>query len=203
MSTERVTGVILAGGQSRRFGSDKASALLAGRPLLQWVVDAVQQSAPEILVVAAKGQALPPIDSAVPLRVTFDSYDASGPLAGMVTAFEETTTPIALVVSCDAPLLEPAVLRLLIERIGDSSAILPRVGGRLQPLVAVYRVADCMAPFRDCVEGGTLRILDAVGALEAVEIVDEADVRALDPELRSFRGVNTAEELARAAALLG
>ena len=57
--TETIAGLILAGGKSTRFGTDKAAAPLAGRPMLQWVVDALAGVCEEIVIVAALGQELP------------------------------------------------------------------------------------------------------------------------------------------------
>ncbi|MCC6267844.1 MAG: molybdenum cofactor guanylyltransferase [Dehalococcoidia bacterium] len=195
-------GVILAGGKSSRFGSDKASAILAGQPLLQWVIDAVQQVCVEVLIIAARGQSLPAVSCDVPLRVVRDRYLESGPLAGMVTAFEAAPEALCLVVSCDAPLIEPRLLRYLGEVAEGAMAVCPEAGGRAQPLVAVYRAADCLPAFREAVEGGERRVLRAMSSLGTVKLLPEDEVRRFDPGLRSFSGVNTPEELARAASLL-
>jgi molybdopterin-guanine dinucleotide biosynthesis protein A len=193
-----ITAVVLAGGKSRRFGSDKASALLAGRPMLQWVVDAVAEIAAEVVIVAAAGQAFPEVACSVPLRIVRDRDDGLGPLAGMVAGFEESKSDVCLVVSCDAPLLVPELLRYLIGRGGPEDAVvLPEVGGRWQPLVGVYRTERSLPAFRERVRSGERGVVSAIEALGNVVVVAEAEVKQRDPELRSFFGVNTAEEFAR------
>ena len=194
--------MVLAGGKSTRFGSDKASALLAGKPMLQWVLGAIEQVCGEVIVVAAQGQGLPEVASSAPLRVVRDRYEAAGPLAGMVTAFEDSPAAVCLVVSCDAPLLAPDLLRHLVERLGGAAAACPEVAGQLQPLVAAYRPAACRAPFRAAVERGDRGVLRALRELDGVVVLSEDEVRRFDPELRSFTGVNTPAELARAEALV-
>lgn len=194
--------MVLAGGKSTRFGSDKASALLAGKPMLQWVLSAIEQVCSEVIVVAAQGQVLPEVASDAPLRVVRDRYEAAGPLAGMVAAFEDPPADVCLVVSCDAPLLAPDLLRHLVERIGGAAAACPEVAGQLQPLVAAYRPAVCLAPFRAAVERGERGVLRALRELDGVVVLNEDEVRRFDPELRSFAGVNTPAELARAEALV-
>ena len=84
---EGVTGIIVAGGLSRRFGSDKASASLRGRPLLQWVRDALAPVVDEIVAVTAAGQALPPMHPAIPVTVVEDREPERGPLAGLAAGF--------------------------------------------------------------------------------------------------------------------
>lgn len=194
--------MVLAGGKSTRFGSDKASALLAGKPMLQWVLSAIEQVCSEVIVVAAQGQVLPEVASGAPLRVVRDRYEAAGPLAGMVTAFEDPPADVCLVVSCDAPLLAPDLLQHLVERIGEAAVACPEVAGQLQPLVAAYRPAACLAPFRAAVERGERGVLRALRELDGVVVLSEDEVRRFDPELRSFAGVNTPAELARAEALV-
>ncbi|HXU23683.1 MAG TPA: NTP transferase domain-containing protein, partial [Tepidiformaceae bacterium] len=68
-----ITGVILAGGKSTRFGSDKAAALLLGRPMLQWSVSALGAVCDELVVVVAKDQVLPAFDAPVPVKVSVDA----------------------------------------------------------------------------------------------------------------------------------
>jgi hypothetical protein len=85
-----LSAIVLAGGRSTRFGSDKASALIDGRPMLQRVVEAVAAVCDEVIVVAAAGGAgsLPPY--AEPLVIVEDRVEGSGPLAGLAK-FDDPT----------------------------------------------------------------------------------------------------------------
>lgn len=186
--------VILAGGRSTRFGSDKASALLGGRPLLQWVIDAASGACGRIVVVAATGQTLPDVSAAVPVIVVRDHWEALGPVAGLATGLEAVQGPVAFVASCDAPLLRPEVIRLLVARIGDADAACPVVGGQRQPLVAAYRASTVRRRLAAAAEAGELKLVLALQDLRLVEVPETA-VRAVDPELDSFRNLNTPERL--------
>lgn len=189
-----LTGILLAGGRSTRFGSDKATALLAGRPLLAHVVEALALACDEIVVVRARGQQLPAIS--VPVRIIEDEYEAAGPLAGIVTGLTATTTPLAFVVSTDAPLLRPALVDALAARARATAAdvVCPHASGYPQPLVSIYRVETCLQPFREAVDAGNLKITTAFSSL-LVEAFDEASIRAADPGLDSFLNANTPEAL--------
>jgi len=199
---EGLTAVVLAGGKSSRFGSDKASALLRGRPLLQWVLDAVGQVCEAVVVVKARGQVLPDATCSVPMTVVEDLYDAQGPLAGLVAAFEVVRTPLAFATSCDSPLAEPALIRFLASRAAEADVVYPLVEGRPQPLVAVYRAAACLPVFRENVERGQLRVVVAYEGLRQETVTGEEAATA-DPRLRTFLNANTPERLAEIDALLG
>ncbi len=192
---ESVAGLVLAGGKSSRFGSDKASALLAGRPMLQWVVSALGSTCDSIVVVRAAGQVLPGIDSPVPLNVVEDEYPGKGPLAGLVSGFPAVRADVCFAVSCDSPLVRPELVAWLAGEAAGHDIVCPYVEEFLQPLCAVYRPTTCLPVFRDFVERDILKITMAFGPLDAL-IVREPDIRAVDPDLRSFRNANRPEALA-------
>lgn len=197
-----VTGLILAGGRSTRFGSDKASALLEGRPLLQWVAEAVAAACDDVVIVRAAGQGLPHLDLARGFEVADDRYAERGPLAGLVSGFPRARHDACFAVSCDAPLLQPALIRLLADHLdAEAAAVIPRAAGYRQPLVAVYRRSRCQEPFEAALEAGEGRILAAVRGL-AVREVSELEVCRADPELSSFRNANQPDMLAGIAETL-
>lgn len=193
-----VTGIVLAGGQSTRFGSDKASAILGGRTLLAWVVEAFCAFADDVLVVAAKGQTLPHTGA----RIVRDEFHEKGPLAGLVTGLAAAANDVCVAVSCDAPLVRPELLEHLAVAVDSNAAAVAEVGGRWQPLPGAYRVDACLGLFRERVRGGRRSMMGALEAVNAL-VLDQAEVRRFDPELLSFRSANTPEELAVLAALLG
>ena len=202
MTDRPVTGLILAGGKSTRFGSDKASAFLRGRSLLQWAVSAVGPEVTAVVIVKAAGQRLPAIEACVPITVVEDQYEGLGPLAGLVTGFAAIRTALCFATSCDAPLLQASVIRLLASRADEADVVVPFVGGFMQPLAAIYRVAACAPVFGEDLHANKLRIVPAYSRLRTV-VVNEDDLVAVDPELLSFRNANRPERLAEIESLLG
>jgi molybdopterin-guanine dinucleotide biosynthesis protein A len=191
----QVTGVILAGGLSSRFGSDKASARFGDRPLLQWVVSALEPHCSELLIVRAEGQVLPDVTSFASTRTTVDVYARNGPLAGLVAGFALAHTELAIVAACDAPLVQGALLAHLLSLAGEADIVCGSVFGGLQPFAAVYRPAACLEAFRARVEAGQLRLVDAFEGLR-VRVVEEPELRRFDAELLSYADANTPEALA-------
>ena len=184
-----LTAIVLAGGRSSRFGADKASALLLGRPLLEWVVTAVSTVCARTVVVKAKGQRLPLIDSFEFVEAE-DLEKDRGPLAAIVTGFERCDTASAFVVACDTPLLMPELVPFLFARLRDYDCVLPSAAGKPQPLCAIYRVEKCLDSFGRAVDEGRLGLIASLGERRSLS-VSEDDLRAVDPELRSFLNANT------------
>ncbi|WP_322818205.1 molybdenum cofactor guanylyltransferase [Tepidiforma sp.] len=203
--TAGIEAIILAGGRSTRFGGDKASAPLRGRPLLQWVVDAVAPAVERIVIVHAPGQRLPDLRAPVPLTPVPDETPGLGPLAGLATGFAHTHAELAFACSCDAPLVSAALVSLLasIARQTGADVVRPFVGGFPQPLVAIYRPATCLEPFRRALRTPTTN-LRIVAACEELRVIEPAEpmLLAADPQLRSFLNANTPERLAEIERLL-
>jgi molybdenum cofactor guanylyltransferase len=131
----------------------------------------------------------------VPLAT--DDLPGAGALGGIYTALNRLRHERVLVVACDMPLLNPALLRYLAALPGDPDVIVPRWHDRegreqVEPLHAIYS-RRCLEPLRRRIESGNLK---AAGLLEEVEVryVDEGELRQYDPELVSFRNINTPEE---------
>lgn len=191
--------IVLAGGRSTRLGRDKASEPLLGRPMLQHVIDRVSPLVGEVVIVAAPGQTLPPVRTPARLRTAVDVYPGTGPLGGIYTGLLAARADRCLVVACDMPLLTPALLRALLERSAACDVVMP-VLEYPEPLHAVY-ARSCVEPIRERLAAGQLKITNFLGAVR-VCYLREGEVRALDPELRSFINTNTEEDLARARELL-
>lgn len=135
MSKDPVTGVILAGGQSRRFGSDKALFELNGRPLIERAYQVLSQVSDSVFVSVGSEHTRYP----VPATHLYDKPGYAGPLAGIFAGMAASTTPWILVLAVDLPYVEAADLkRLLAARGAESDAIIARSADRIHPLCACY-----------------------------------------------------------------
>ena len=188
--------VVLAGGVSRRMGRDKRQLPWGvdadGRPrtLLQSVIDTLAAVADDVIVVANDQ---PDVAGA---RVVPDAISGSGSLGGILSGIEAARHDRVFVAAADMPFLNLALVRELLDRFAGHDAVVPVVGGRPEPLHAVYGPAVAAAA-RTQIARGHLKIALAFEGLDMVW-VPEAELRALDPELRSFRNVNTPEDYAGA-----
>lgn len=194
----RLSGIVLAGGQSRRMGRDKADLPFGGTSLVCWVVGRLAPACVEVIVVAR--DAADCVGCGV--RVIGDRWPGWGPLGGLVTGLDAVATPYAAVVACDLPFVEPALLLGLAGLAPDWDAVVPQIGDRAQPLYAVYRHSvgpTAEALFRR--GGRSLHDLLATPDLRVCYVAEET-LREWDPALRSFDNINTPEEYERARAIL-
>lgn len=210
-----ITGIVLAGGRSSRFGDDKLASLLEGVPVLHRALRAVGQVAGDVVLVLAPGSPVPvlPPDLATRLAVAHDAQPGGGPLAGLAAGLAAGPAPsaqlgqasrgedgprIALVVGGDMPWLDPAVLRLLATRLeaGDRIVAMTLGSSAAAPLPLAVRAVAARAAVEACLAGSrrSLRSL-----LEAVPsgVVPEAEWRALDPQGRTLWDVDVPSDLDR------
>ncbi|WP_034423915.1 molybdenum cofactor guanylyltransferase [Candidatus Entotheonella palauensis] len=187
-SSREVTGVVLAGGESRRMGQNKALMQLGGERLVDRVMRTLGESCAELLMVTNS----PAVYADVGLRMVGDVWPGKGSLGGIYSAIYHATTPYVLVVACDMPFLQAASLKYLIEQIGEHDVVMPDVLGEQQPLHAIYGRA-CLEPIRRRLEADRLKI---VGFLPDVRVrtVTAAELQPFDPELLAFQNLNTPEE---------
>ncbi len=196
-----VSGIILAGGRSRRLGRDKAVEPFGGQSLIRRVIERVAPLTDEIVVVvadAARGRALP-LDA--DHRVAVDIYPDGGSLGGIFSGLSAASAGWGLVVACDMPFLNLPLLEYMLGLRGDCDAVVPRPGAFPEPTHALYSTA-CLPHIETRLQANDLKIS---GFFEGVRVryLEEGEVRQFDPELLSFFNVNSPEDLARAHALAG
>ncbi len=182
-----ITGVVLAGGESRRMGTDKAFVEIEGVPMIQRVLHALSACCSEVLIVAKEPSAYEHLS----VRVVPDRFALQAPLVGVCSGLQAAATPWAFVVACDMPYLSPDAVRLLAGLAKGYDAAVPRVEGRWHPLHAVYATAT-LPLFEAHLAAGERRMWAAVEALR-VRQVTAAELEAVDPGLRTLHNVNTAQ----------
>ncbi len=190
--------VILAGGDSRRMGSDKARLLLGEQSLLQHVASALQTLFPQTLLSVRTPR--PEID----LPQICDQYANSGPLAGIAAALghaQQQGIPWIFAVATDMPFLSPALIAGLAARRAGADAVVPVVAGHPQPMAAFYALS-ALPVIQAQLQGDGKHSLRAALACLQVTTVDEAELRAADPELHSFFDLDTPQDLLRAREVL-
>ena len=192
---------MLAGGRSSRMGEPKALLDWHGQTAVEHAVAVVREGIGDgpVCVVRAPGQRLPPLDAIV----VDDAVAYDGPLAalhaGLVALDGEAD--VAFACGVDTPLLAPAFVRAVIRSLhkGDD-AVVPIIGGRSQPLLAVYRVR--IAPrLRALLDDGAFGLRDiprtsAVRQVGEWELISDPELDAADPRLSSAENANTPEEWA-------
>lgn len=180
--------VVLAGGASERFGSDKTQYVVDGRSLLDRVVDAVAPLVDELLVVGPWAPA--------GRRHVLEPERYEGPLAGLAFGLRQVAAPSVLVLAADHPSVEPALVQLLLGRLagGAADAVVPQRNGRPEPLVAAYRTTVAADAAERLLATGVRRLTALVEALDVL-LLPEDGWRTADPDGRSFHDIDTPADL--------
>jgi molybdopterin-guanine dinucleotide biosynthesis protein A len=188
VTQQSITGVILAGGKSNRMGQNKALMSLGGKRLVDRVVEVMRSVFDDLLMVTNT----PGVYADLDLPMVRDVWPEKGSLGGVYSAIYHVATPYCLVVACDMPFLQTAVLRYLITQINDYDVVVPDVLGELQTLHAIYSKA-CLQPIERRLEANRLRI---VGFFPDVRVrtVTASELEPYDPALLAFQNLNTPEE---------
>lgn len=186
-ASSSVSGLIVAGGESRRFGSDKARHPVAGTPLIARVYRALSDAVHPIVVSIGADEATYADVLPGGVRYVRDRHSAVGPMAGLEAGLRAVDASWVLAVACDMPNVTSEGCRALQEaRSGEVDAVVAEAGGRCHPLFAVYRRIPVLEAVRGC-------LADETYALHA--LLDRLDVREVGFPAPLVRNVNRRDDL--------
>ena len=211
-------GFVLAGGQSRRFGADKARAVLQGEPMLARMAVLLSGVTDSVSVIAAAQTTY----SDLKIPFVKDLWPGEGPLGGVVTALLNAR-PLQdpggsrppqsrdggygravwnLIVSCDMPFLTPEWLRFLVAhaKASDAQAVVARSAHGVEPLCACWRT-DVASVLEPAFAAGMRRVNDGLKLLRT-EVLDEPVWKRFDSDGRLFWNMNTPGDFEEAKRIL-
>jgi molybdenum cofactor guanylyltransferase len=179
-----LSAVLLAGGESRRMGKDKATALFQGKPLWQVQLNLLQELQPAEIFLSARSDT-----DWRPADITFvaDEPPSRGPLSGVAASLGRIRTKHLLALAIDTPFMNEKYLRFLCDQTGPRRGVLPIIGDRAEPLAAIYPVearVDLVAALSGSdfsLQTATQRLVQA-GRLRVIPVAE--------PEEEFFRNLN-------------
>jgi molybdopterin-guanine dinucleotide biosynthesis protein A len=191
-----VSGIILAGGESSRFGRNKALVDAAGLPLIQRVVDRLRLLVDEIVLVTN----CPDEFAFLGLPMTGDIHRGVGTLGGLHAGLCAIHGGYGLAVGCDMPLLSVGLLRYMVSLCSGYDVVMPQIGEYHEPLHALYS-KRCLPCIERAIQAGQRRMLRACDGMR-VRYVQDDEISAHDPRHLSFFNVNDAQDLLKMEVLL-
>jgi molybdopterin-guanine dinucleotide biosynthesis protein A len=179
------------------MGSPKAWLPFGPERLLQRIVRLVGTAVSATVVVAAPGQEIPELPGDI--RVIRDPIAGRGPLQGLAAGLAASPESIDLVyaTATDVPFLEPRWITRLTELIGDRDLAIPYIGQEYHPLAALYRKAVVLPSVGRMLSENRRRVKDIVN-LVRTRVVNEEDLRSVDPQLATLRNLNDRQEYQQA-----
>jgi molybdopterin-guanine dinucleotide biosynthesis protein A len=191
-----MTGIVLAGGESRRMGRDKAFLKLDGIPLIEHVLRALRSVFPRTIIVTNNPSAYVVYDAVI---VT-DAVKKQCPLAGIYSGLLSSTDEYNFVAACDMPFLNPDLITYMTGLVKGYDIVVPMIGGiNVEPLHAIY--SKKLLPVIKKQLLGDERKIQGIFKEARVKYVTETEIDRYDPERRSFRNLNTLDEYKEATCL--
>jgi molybdopterin-guanine dinucleotide biosynthesis protein A len=192
-----VTGVILAGGKSRRMGQDKAFLPFGTGVLIERVIEVLHQVTEDVILITNT----PELYQRFGLPMFSDVIPDAGSLGGIYTGLTAAKASYSLCLACDMPFAKPAFLRFLCEMAAAADVVIPRNAEDFQPLCAVYSQV-CREPIRQKIDAGRLKITGFFDQVR-VRVIEGELLTRYDPHDVMFFNANTPEEYEQARRMLG
>ena len=194
--------IILAGGRSARMGRDKATLPIGDRSLIERAVAELRTAFSPIIVVAAPAVEQPSLFDPEAAGVTLvrDRRAFEGPVGALRAGLAAANRDCAFAAACDLPMLDARVALELCAMLDNHDAVVPRVGGRLQMLHAAYQ-RRCLDRLAAMEREGERRLHILVERIRT-RIVEEPEMRLIDPRLESFVNINTPPDYRSARAAI-
>jgi molybdenum cofactor guanylyltransferase len=190
-SLKGVTGVVLAGGKSTRYGTNKAFAEIQGIRLVERTIRVMGSVFQRLLIVTNT----PHEYAYLNLPMVEDLIKGLGPLGGIYTGLEAIDDEAGFFVACDMPFLRENFLRHMVSLRGNYDAVVPRVRWMVEPLHALY-AKNCLPAILESIHSREYQTLKFFHRIK-VRYVEEEEIRRVDPDLKSFFNINRPEDLER------
>ena len=195
---DEIAGIILAGGKNTRMGGrDKAFLRVDGRTVFERMLAVLRECFSHVVVVSNQAEKFAGFD----VETAQDELPSFGPLSGLHAGLGRIRAPYAFVAGCDMPFLGAEPIRFLAARAREQDAVVPCWDGDVEPLHAVY-AASLRPRIAEVVRAGGRAMRDLLPLIH-VEYIPEAVMSGVRGAERSMRNVNTPEDAARFAVMVG
>jgi len=188
----KACGVILAGGQSSRMGTNKALLTLAGEPLIQRLSRRMTQWFEQTVIVTNS----PETYAFLGLPMVGDRVPGLGPLGGLEAGLRASQFEHAFFCAVDMPFIREGLVRYMVEQAPGYEIVVPYLGGEFEPMHAVYG-QGCRPSIERYLEARRLKLLNIYHEVRRRDLTEEEIRRFGDPE-RLFFNCNTPEEIDQA-----
>ncbi len=188
-SIEGITGLILAGGKSSRFGKNKALVELDGVRLIERVIR-VMGSVFQRLVILTN---TPHEYAYLKLPMIEDLIKDLGPLGGLYTGLKSISDNAGFFVACDLPFLSEPLIRHMVEIRDDFDVVLPKIDWKIEALHGLY-TKRCLPPIKELIDSQEYQIIRFFPKIR-IKYLYEDEIREFDPELKTFFNINKPQEM--------
>lgn len=189
---EPISIALSAGGKSTRMGREKGLLPFMGKPLYRYILDQLDGVSGDVFLIANNQEGY--ADSG--FRAFPDKIPDIGALGGIFSALSCAQNDLCLILACDMPFINIAVIELLRSSIGSNDVAIPQIGsGMLEPFRAIYR-RSCLPHIERAIKDGERRATGFLLNVKTTVLPPDA-LKQVDLNLESFLNINTPTELTK------
>lgn len=189
-----INAIILAGGKNTRMeGKDKAFLEIAGRPIIEILIETLKPSVNKIIVVTNS----PEKYNKYKVALVADEALGKGPLMGIYSGLKASSAKCNFVVACDMPSVSGALVEYMIKIRDRYDVVVPRIKGKYHPLFGLYS-KHCLAVMREALKENKLNVRGIFPKLNC-HFISKEEIERFDKNLSSLMNLNTKEDLMRAS----
>jgi molybdopterin-guanine dinucleotide biosynthesis protein A len=184
-----ISGIVLAGGKSSRYGSNKALVEINGIRLIERVIRVMEPLFERLIIITNTPQ-----DYAyLKLPMVEDLIKGLGPLGGVFTGLQTMSDDAGFFVACDMPFLSGELIHHMVDVLEDFDAVVPKVDWKIEALHAIY-TKRCIPAIEKLIDNKEYQVIKFFKSIR-VRYLNREEILNIDPEMRSFFNINTPEEL--------
>jgi molybdopterin-guanine dinucleotide biosynthesis protein A len=187
-----ITGVILAGGRSSRYGRNKALVEMNGIRLIERVISVIEPLFEHLIIITNT----PRDYGYLKLPMVEDVIKGLGPIGGVFTGLQTMSDKAGFFVACDMPFLNSKLIYHMMDVMEDFDVVVPKVDWKIEALHAIYS-KRCIPAIKELIDRQNYQIIKFFQSVR-VRYLNKEEIRDFDPELKSFFNVNRPEELLNA-----
>jgi molybdopterin-guanine dinucleotide biosynthesis protein A len=190
---------IMAGGQSKRFGTDKTLSKLKDKYLIEYVIDETKKYSDDLFIVSKDIQKFKDIFTEI--NIFEDEFIQQCPLSGIVTALNKSKYERCIILPADTPFFKGEICNILNENLNDEyDIVMPRFKNKTYPLTAIYKTKLTTELKKNIIEGN-FKIIDIIKTIN-VKYLDESYFSKIDSRFLSFLNINTRDDFDNAVKIL-
>lgn len=182
---------IIAGGMSRRFGSEKSFAMIHGKPFYLHCLEKAKLLSDDLMLISKNSSKYPEFNSIRKIDDLFPHIQT--PLVGIYTASIYAKYEDLFIWSVDAPLLKPEIIKIISDNIKSYDACIPKIDDKIHPLLGFYK-KSISEKLKALIENKLLKVTSFLDKINTLYI-DNKFFECADPKLTSFSNINTPEDL--------
>lgn len=193
---DHITGVILAGGSSKRYGQNKAFLEIGSIRLIDRITEEMKNIFERVILVTNEKKGYEYLG----IPMLEDIIKELGPIGGIYTGLMNLSDQAGFFVACDMPFINKQLVRYMVDIQDNHSAVVPLVADEIEPLHAIY-AKSCLGPIRDLIDSKRYQVRFFYDQIP-VRYVKEDEIRKFGSPTRAFLNINTPDEFSKTQALM-